>query len=147
MSISKPPRPEEPWKSLRDFAGDDNALLEILSALVQQYANLKPEYIGAYELERIVEKLGYNKKDKWKDLIDFLCFRTKLLDLNFRLIDDEDNHYEVSYEKLQSVIAGEFIDIGGNKYSSKAILNNTFPYFVPTEKFRQLLKLERLGDA
>jgi hypothetical protein len=135
------------WQELQQRAGDDLALFDILTCLVRQHIHTKPTYIGAYELESIVDDLGLDKTEKWKSLINFLCFETQLLELNFRLIDDSDNHHEISFEELQSIIAGEELVCGATIYDSKAALNKIFPYFIPTEYFYQLLEIEGNPDA
>ncbi len=134
------------WLQIEASVAKDAPEVVILHQLARKYTRAIPGYIPAYELEIIVDELGYSKHEVWKPLIDFLCFKTELLELNFRLIEG-DEHHEISFETLQSILAGESITFGINTYSSLAAQKNIFPYLIPTEKFGYLLASEGASNV
>ena len=134
------------WRQIEETTDKDAPVVKVLHQLIKHYTNSTPEYIPAYELERTIDQLGYSKQEIWKQLVDFLCFDTKILELSFRLIED-DEHHEISLETLQSIMAGDPIELGSNTYTSIAAQNQIFPYFIPTENFRWLLDAEDASNA
>lgn len=137
---------QELWRKLIEAEGRDAPAPRVLHALLRTYLTADPQYIAAYDLEKVVDKLGYKRQAIWKDLVDLFCFRQQILELNFRLLDG-DEHYEVSFEMLQTIIAGDSVTLGRVTYPSEVAQRHIFPYFVPTKQFHLLLVAERAANA
>lgn len=136
----------ELWRQIEDSAGKNAPVVAVLRALIKTYPKIAPQYIPAYDMEKVINDLGYSSQTIWKPLVDFLCFDAKILELGFRLIEGDD-HYEISFETLQLIIGGDPIFLGSKTYSSTAAQNHIFPYFIPTEQFRWLLDADGASNV
>lgn len=137
---------QELWSRLNEAVGRDSPVLGILKELLKTYLNAEPQYIPAYELEEVVLRLGYQRETVWKDVIDLFCFKEQILELNFRLYEGDD-HYEVGFETLQSIMSGDSVVFGKITYTSTAAQAHIYPYFIPTQQFHWLLTAERIANA
>lgn len=122
------------WSRILNEMNSTPPLGDVARSLSARYAGSKPNYIPSYELAMIFDHIGANKHEFWKPVVDFLCFRTKILVLQFRLIDDDES-YEVSYDLMQTILAGDSIRLGARTYSAQTAAMLTVPYFVPTPRF------------
>lgn len=131
------------WEELVELAGDNSASIQVLYRLLLK-SNSTTEYIPSHLIQQIVTELDLSLKEVWKPIVDFLCMKTELLELHFQFIDNEDREYEITFDEIQGVMQGNVMEYGGRKYSAAAFRANTFPYFIPLDKFKRLIaELER----
>lgn len=131
------------WKFLTDTYGDKKPELAITKVLIDIYKGKNPEYIPYYEIKKIINKTELLRTVPEKQLIDFLCFEIEILDLYFRLINDDDSHFDISLELIQEILSGQEQTFGNKKYSAEAIKDNLFTCFTPTKDFLRLIGAEK----
>lgn len=131
------------WEELVELAGDNSANIQVLYSLLKE-SNPTTEYIPSHLVQQIVTELDLSLKEVWKPVVDFLCMKTDLLELHFQFIDSENQEYDITFDEIQEVMQGNEMEYGGRRYSATALRANTFPYFIPLDKFKRLVaELER----
>lgn len=131
------------WGFITKTYGDRKPELAFTHALIDEYAGKKPDYIPYYELKKIITSNDLVKSIPEKQLIDFLCFDIEILELYFRLIDEDDNHFDIDLEMIQEILSGNEQTFGNKKYSTKAIKDRLFTCFTPTQNFLRLLEAKK----
>lgn len=122
------------WSRILNEKSAMPALADVARGLSERYGGSNTNYIPSYELAMIFDKVGANKQAFWKPVVDFLCYRSRIFILHFRLIDDDDS-FEVSLELMQTILAGDDIRFGSRTYKAEVAAQLTVPYFVPTSRF------------
>lgn len=126
------------WRKITRAVMEHSPTAAILHALIEQYRASKPGYIPSYEVEMIFDGLGLSKELYWKSFIDLSCYDLEIFDLKFQFLFDDDD-FDISFDDLQMILAGESIRVGANVYTASLAKKHIFPYLVPTKGFYWLL--------